>query len=148
VAENDFGPWLGYNWGVSPVAGAAAGTVEPQREPAVTGALPGTTRGMRVVDLEDMDVYSLQGRKVGEVKRLVRGVGDDRQFVILEHGGFLGLGEKEVPLPLNRVFLRGDRLVAAGLTEAEVNQMPDWDMNSREYREFADNETVELGVRE
>ncbi len=46
-----------------------------------------------------MDVYSIRGQKIGEVKRLVRRLGDNRGYVVLEHGGFLGLGEKKLPLP-------------------------------------------------
>ncbi|WP_281401826.1 hypothetical protein [Microvirga soli] len=43
--------------------------------------------------------------------------------------------------------MTGDRLVAAGMTEAEVNAMRDWDFNEREYTEVGDNETVEIGLR-
>jgi hypothetical protein len=153
IAENDFAPWLGYNWGVNRTA--AANVKEPTRdsagmaaEPTRTGAIPTSTRRFQITNLENMDVYSIRGQKIGEVKRLVRRLGDNRRYVVLEHGGFLGLGEKDVPLPLDRVFLQGDRLYAAGLTEPEVEAIPDWDMNSREYREFADNEAIEVGVRE
>ncbi len=132
-----------------PINERAALTAEPRPDPAATGAVdPGANiRPMRITDLEDMDVYSVRGQKIGEVKRLVRRLGDNRSFVILEHGGFLGLGEKEVPIPLDRMFVTGGRLVAAGLTETEVKAIDDWDFNTREYREFADSETVDIGLR-
>jgi sporulation protein YlmC with PRC-barrel domain len=147
VAENEFTPWLGNNWGVEPVATADLNTREPRRDPADTGAVGTTARTFQITDLEDRDVYSIRGQKIGEVKRLVERIGDKQGYVVLEHGGFLGLGEKEVPIPLNRVFMMGNRLVAAGLTEAEVNAIPDWDFNSRTFREFGDNDTVEIGIQ-
>ncbi|MBJ6127096.1 PRC-barrel domain-containing protein [Microvirga splendida] len=151
IATNDFQPWVGRNWGIGGTQTAAVdtNTFEPRRDPVDTGAVDATAnvRPFAIRDLEDMDVYSLRGQQIGEVKRVVRRLGDNRSFVILEHGGFLGLGEKEVPIPLNRVFMMGDRLVAAGLTEAEVEAMRDWDFNDREYSEIGDNETVEIGLR-
>jgi sporulation protein YlmC with PRC-barrel domain len=119
-------------------------------EPVDTGAVDAAAdmRPFQIADLEDMDVYSLRGQKVGEVKRVIRSLGDNRGYVVLEHGGFLGLGEKEVPLPINRMFVMNDRLVVAGMTEAEVNAIPDWDFNTDEYREYRDNETVEIRLRE
>lgn len=147
IAENEFGPWLGYNWGVRPVATADLNTLEPRRDPVDTGAVGATARTFRITDMEERDVYSIRGQKIGEVKRLVERTADKQGYVVLEHGGFLGLGEKEVPIPLNRVFMMGDRLVAAGLTEAEVDAIPDWDFNGRNFREFGDNETVEIGLR-
>ncbi len=157
IATNEFQPWVGRNWGIggAQMAGADVNTFEPRYDPVDTGAEGATgavnptanVRPFRVSVLEDMDVYSLRGQQIGEVKRVVRRIGDNQGFVILEHGGFLGLGEKEVPLPMNRVFMMGDRLVAAGMTEAEVNAMRDWDFNEREYTEVGDNETVEIGLR-
>ncbi|MFC1458569.1 PRC-barrel domain-containing protein [Microvirga arabica] len=151
IATNEFQPWVGRNWGIggTQTAGADMNAVEPRRDPIDTGAVNATAnvRPFRVSDLENMDVYSVRGQQIGEVKRLVRGLGNNQSYIVLEHGGFLGLGEKEVPIPLNRVFMMGDRLVAAGLTEAEVNGMRDWDFNSREYGEIGDNETVEIGLR-
>lgn len=157
IATNEFQPWVGRNWGISGTqrAGADVNTFEPRYDPVdsgaamTTGAVDATAnvRPFRVSALEDMDVYSLRGQQIGEVKRVVRRIGDNQGFVILEHGGFLGLGEKEVPLPMNRVFMMGDRLVAAGMTETEVNAMRDWDFNEREYTEVGDHETVEIGLR-
>ena len=146
VAENDFSPWMGRNWGSGRMASADVNTTEAQREPASTGAVS-ATRSFRITDLENRDVYSVRGQKIGEVKRLVRRIGDNQGYIVLEHGGFLGLGEKEVPLPLNRMFMMGDRLVAAGMTEPEIRAAADWDFNDREYREFGNNEAVEIGQR-
>jgi ribosomal 30S subunit maturation factor RimM len=156
VATNEFQPWVGRNWGIggTQTAGTDINTVEPRRDPIDSGAEGATgaigdaaVRPFRVSALEDMDVYSVRGQQIGEVKRVVRGLGNNQSYIVLEHGGFLGLGEKEVPIPLNRVFMMGDRLVAAGMTEAEVDAMQDWDFNSREYGEIGDNETVEIGQR-
>ena len=43
-------------------------------------------------------------------------------------GGFFGFGEEEVPIPLDRLTLRGDSLILATLTEEEITAMDqaDW----------------------
>ena len=146
VAENDFSPWLERNWGVGQTTAATGAATA--REPASTGAIPTAGRDFRTTDLQNMEVYNYRNEKLGEVKRLVRGIANNQRFIVLEHGGFLGLGEKEVPLPLDRFAVRGDRLYFRGLTEAELRQTPDWDMNSREYREFGDNETIRMSMSE
>jgi len=147
VAEHEVSPWLARHWGLPRASTADAGAATV-RDPGSTGAVPAAGRDLRVTDVENMDVYNYRNEKLGEVKRLVRGIANNRQFVVLEHGGFLGLGEKEVPLPLDRFAVRGDRLYFRGLTEAELRQMPDWDMNTREYREFGDNETIRMSMAE
>ena len=93
-------------------------------EPITTAAVPTAGRDVRIKDLEDLDVYNFRNEKLGEVKRVVRAIANNQQFVILEHGGFLGLGEKEVPLPLDRFTVRGDRLYFRGLQKPSSGRRP------------------------
>jgi sporulation protein YlmC with PRC-barrel domain len=112
------------------VGGAAVGA------PAATGtAATGTaaagaatagranTRAMAASQLVDMDVYNLRGEQLGDVKRVMMGSGN-QLYIIIGHGGFLGLGEKEILLPMERVQLRDDRLVVQGIDDDSIRRMP------------------------
>lgn len=59
--------------------------------------------------LEGIDVYGVNDEEVGEIGDLVLSADGKIDGVVIEVGGFLGLGEKEVALPFDRfTFLRGD----------------------------------------
>lgn len=90
------------------------------------GGLYATFAESRVSDLVGMDVLSTVGNEVGEVDRLIR-VGSELMAVV-GVGGFLGLGEHDVAIPLDR-FNHGqdDNLILEGLTEEELESMPEWD---------------------
>jgi hypothetical protein len=57
-----------------------------------------------------LNLYNAQGNELGDVERVVEGP-DGKQYLVIGAGGFLGIGEKPVPIPLERVAVRGDRLV-------------------------------------
>ncbi len=80
-----------------------------------------------VDDLYGMSVENLEGEDLGEFSRVVANNG--RMYAIIEHGGFLGLGESEVALPLDRMMLGDDRLILQGLTEDELEALPEYDSN-------------------
>lgn len=85
----------------------------------------------QVGDLVDRDVVNARGQELGSVERLV--MRNDRAYVVLSHGGFLGLGEREVALPLDRLSLSPqgrDELVVRGLSEADMDELPRFDMNT------------------
>ncbi len=79
---------------------------------------------MRVSQLLNMNVLDVNGRKIGDVNRVVQGPGGRPQAVV-GVGGFLGLGERDVAFPLDDLALRDDReLVVQKLNEQELRAMP------------------------
>ena len=46
--------------------------------------------------------------------------------VAAEVGGFLGVGEKEVIIPLNQLQVSGDDLATA-MTKEQLEALPEWD---------------------
>jgi sporulation protein YlmC with PRC-barrel domain len=64
---------------------------------------------IEVSELEGMDVINEQGEQLGNVNRVVHDMTDDRQiYVIIGHGGFLGLGEKEIAVAPENLQLTDD----------------------------------------
>ena len=87
---------------------------------------PGAATGGGVprARLLDMNVVDPNGRELGEVDRVVQGQ-DGRPQVVVGVGGFLGIGERYVALPLDDLALYNDRqLVIRNLNEATLRAMP------------------------
>ncbi|UUP18337.1 PRC-barrel domain-containing protein [Nitratireductor thuwali] len=90
----------------------------------------GQTASVPVSEIVDRDLVNARGDELGTVERVIRS--NDRLYVVLSHGGFLGLGEDEVALPLDRISaLRGgDELVLRGMTEEDIEQLPEVDADA------------------
>jgi hypothetical protein len=54
--------------------------------------------------------------------------------VVVGFGGFLGLGERRVALPLDRFQLQNDRLIVAGMTEDQLRTLPAYTTGAQGYR--------------
>lgn len=93
-----------------------------------------------------MAVYDAKGTKVGDVERIVQSQ-DGKQELVVEVGGFLGLGERHVAIPAGDFAARGDRLLLEGLTEDQLKKMPAVDRNARDLHDVDGNATIELSSR-
>lgn len=99
---------------------------------------------VRISDLSGMDVYNAQGNQLGDVERVVVSETNDRMLAILAHGGFLGLGEKRVAVPLDSMAIRDDRFVVRGLTDDDIRNMPEWRDDMAGYRGVDGNQQTEV----
>ena len=72
------------------------------------------------------DVYGAGNEKVGEVKNVVVGPNNMVNAVLVDIGGFLGMGAKTVSLPLEQLKAEGDRVVAANLTKEQAKAIPEY----------------------
>jgi len=95
-----------------------------------------------VADLQGREVISnSDGEKIGSVGDIVSN--GDHLFAIIEHGGFLGIGGDEIAVPLNRLGLRGENLVLLGLSEEQIEHIPDYDYDNDQALD--DENSVEIG---
>jgi len=106
------------------------------------GQMQGAATVISVSDLVDREVVNTRGEQLGQVERVV--ANGNRTYLILSEGGFLGMGEREVALPLDRVSsIRGDdQLVLQGLSEEDLGAMPRW--NAGTGQELGDNDEVDI----
>jgi PRC-barrel domain len=123
-------------------AGGSAAPARPAGEPAQTGALPGEMRALKVSQLEDMGVYNGRGEKLGDVEKMLMGA-DNKPYFLVSHGGFLGLGSKQVAISSDQLALRGDRLVADALTDEQVRGFPEF-KESANFKEMDDDQTTSV----
>lgn len=117
--------------------------------PATTGtaaARPTQTRPVQIDDLDEMAVYNARGERLGEVERIV-GTADNRRFVVIAHGGFLGIGEDQVAFPIERFAMGGDdRLILRGVTVSDIEAMDNWRTQIDDHREIGGAERINIGV--
>lgn len=77
----------------------------------------------RIDELEEMDVYSADGEEIGDVEEIVRR--DGMLYAVIEAGGFLGLGETELAIPLNHFRFQNERLTLP-MTAAEFEAFEEY----------------------
>jgi sporulation protein YlmC with PRC-barrel domain len=131
--------------GAAAPGAAAPGASAPAVGPQTTGALPpAELQPMAVSKLEGMALYNAREEKLGEVEAVVTGMGG-RTFLIVSHGGFLGLGEKRVAVPAEQVAMRGDRLVSDRLTDDQLRDLPAYDRNAG-YRDMDNNQSAQIRI--
>ena len=55
--------------------------------------------------LDDANVYGLNGEEIGEIDEIILTADGQIDRVVLEVGGFLGIGEREVAVPFDRMTI-------------------------------------------
>lgn len=95
---------------------------------------------IRAGDLVGEDVRTMRDEDVGKVSEIVSS--GDSIFVVIEHGGFLGIGEHQIAVPLDRIAVRGDEVILLGMTEEQLEQLADYDFNADET--FSANDQIKV----
>ncbi|CTQ32448.1 PRC-barrel domain-containing protein [Jannaschia rubra] len=107
----------------APEAATAAPEVAPA-DPAATDA-PGAFADMPVADVIGQNVTTNAGDSVGEVESLVSAGGTI--MAVLGVGGFLGLGEHKVAVPLTELAPAEGMLLLQALDREALEAMPEYD---------------------
>lgn len=75
----------------------------------------------------DWQVRTMRGEPVGWVDGVVTGNGDGVTHLIVGHGGVLGIGDREVAVPVDRLrFDVADKTFYVDATPAWFDDQPDW----------------------
>jgi putative membrane protein len=116
-------------------------TPQPEQPAATTGTeeqvvapqpeqQQAATQPEQVVSLEEVlgaSVVNAEGDEVAEIEDVVLGEGD-KYYAILSVGGFLGIGDKKVAVPLDQLQLGEDEAyLMSAETEEQLEQMPEYD---------------------
>ncbi len=81
-------------------------------------------------DLIGRSVATETGEDVGEVDFI--GIRGQTLVAIIGVGGFLGMGENEVAIPVEKLIMRRDELILPEFTQSQLENMPEY--NEREVR--------------
>lgn len=115
---------------------------------------PGTSHAGQVVHLSsgqdqlqevpvdaliDRKIANMQGKTLGEVEAVVRSQ-DGSPGLLVEAGGFMGIGEKEIVVPLNAVRLTGNQLIwETQLDAAQLKDLQEFHYDERRFSSVADD---------
>ncbi|MCB2054601.1 MAG: PRC-barrel domain-containing protein [Geminicoccaceae bacterium] len=81
--------------------------------------------GLTVDQIEDMDIVNAAGDEIGEVEEVLVDENGQAVAVVVESGGFLGIGDRESIVMLDQLGLQGDQLVTT-LSKEELESAPEW----------------------
>ena len=70
------------------------------------------------------ELRSANGDNFGEIEGVVES-GGKVSAVLVDVGGFLGLGSKRVAVPVSEISPQGDHVLAKGMTQEEIEKLPE-----------------------
>lgn len=85
-------------------------------------------------DLLGADLHSTSGDDLGSVDDLVMGKGGAMSYLIVSHGGFLGIGDKQIAVPFDNAKISQDGdTVYINATEESLEKAPSFDRDDRSW---------------
>ncbi len=99
---------------------------------------------MSVIMLKDKDLVGANSGELGDIERVVESKADKKRFLVISRGGFLGLFETDVLVPLDNVAVRNDQVVARDLTEEQLKALPKFESDDNAYQVLENNQSVTL----
>jgi hypothetical protein len=129
----------------------AAQPAAGQQQTASSATLPATAgrqfQNRQVVgtELRGIDLVNVRNDKLGDVDRIVLNTADNQTYAIVGYGGFLGIGEKKVLIPLQNVWMDGKKLVT-DLSDDQLKRMPEWKADAVAYRDIPAGQTMQIRV--
>lgn len=109
------------------LAGALGGTSPVWAQVAGTSVTESTQQAMGwsvKKTLLGKSIYNDLGDKVGEVEDLIIAPDRNLSYVIVGAGGFIGIGQHDVAVPVGRIQDRAGKLVMPGATKDLLKAMP------------------------
>ena len=82
--------------------------------------------GLTVDEIEDADIYNADGEMIGEVDDVLMTPEGEVVAVSADIGGFLGIGDRDVVIPLDRLTFATDRFTT-DLSGPELEGLDVWD---------------------
>jgi sporulation protein YlmC with PRC-barrel domain len=76
--------------------------------------------------LLDKDVYNDKSQKIGEIKDVIVSPKKTVSWAIIGVGGFLGIPEKLVAIPMDQLAITKGKLILKGATKENLKAMPEF----------------------
>ncbi|MEQ8818427.1 MAG: PRC-barrel domain-containing protein [Thalassobaculum sp.] len=108
------------------VLGTVGSTVDSTVKAGTDTAAGVAGEGWQKVELVGKTVHGADQEAVGEIDDVVMAESGKVESVLVDVGGFLGIGAKQVAIPVANLEVQGETLVAAGLTKKQAEAMPEY----------------------
>ena len=83
--------------------------------------------GMKVGDLTGKNIYGADGKKIGDIDTVLADSQQKAQAVTVDVGGFLGVGTKNVVMPLENLKPGPEKdTLSTAMTKAQIEQLAEW----------------------
>ena len=110
----------------APADGTATAPVATDGMTDADSMAPQSLSEMTVGDLNGTDVMDANGDSIGAITDVVQGAGEGEAIVGI--GGFLGIGQYDVALPLSDLsYNPADEVISVTLTREQLEAMPEYD---------------------
>ena len=127
------------------VADAGTNDTQPDQQMASNNQQAMSAQGqpMQVSKIISMDLYNVNGNKLGDIEHVVTDASGGNS-VVIGHGGFLGMGEKQVAVPIEDIWMKGGRLVTRNVTDDQIKSMPEYNQGTQ--KDVDGNKTVTIST--
>jgi sporulation protein YlmC with PRC-barrel domain len=105
----------------------------------------GEMQAITASDLEGKAVVNEAGEQIGEVSNIVESTADGKMYVVIDQGGFMGVGEKRVALSLEGLTMQGDQILVPQLSQQEIEALPEFQA-SDQFPEVEDDQQAQIRV--
>lgn len=76
--------------------------------------------------LDDLDVVSVDGEKIGEIEEVLVDMEGQPAAFVVEIGGFLGIGDRDAQVPIDAFVFENGAYVSK-MTKEQLENLPEWD---------------------
>jgi hypothetical protein len=129
LAAGPVGAQTGYGGGAN-APGATQSTAPLNMSglrPVDTKDMNVTYNGLSIDQLKDASITNPNGDKVGSVDKILADKDNKIAAVTADAGGFLGIGAKEVVIPMDKLqYDAGKKQFVTSLSKDDVKSMPEW----------------------
>ena len=92
--------------------------------PTSQGDLKLVALGYRASQLLKAPVYNVEGKKIGQVTDIIVTQQASVSYFILDVGGFLGIGSKQIAVPAHAFRIIDKKVVLPGVTVDDLKKLP------------------------
>lgn len=78
-------------------------------------------------DLEGRTVLTLDGEEIGEIRKVGRKPDDGQRVATVDVGGFLGVGERTIAIPLSKLNAADGEIVRVSMMRTSLEAEPEFD---------------------
>ncbi|MEX6504732.1 PRC-barrel domain-containing protein [Jiella sp. M17.18] len=122
--------------------GQQAQSVQPQEGNNIAvGAGAQKRLQMTVEQIKEYNIVGQNGNTLGDIQNVVNVNG--KLYAVIGSGGFLGLGEKKVAIPLSALQVSNGAFVTPSISQAQVNALQSFKAN--QYPKLKDSRTITVG---
>ncbi len=98
--------------------------------PTTEGKLKVVALGYRASNLIHASIYNLDGKRIGKVVDIIVTQEAAVSYFIVDVGGFLGIGSKQIAVPAHAFKIIDKKVVLPGVTVDELKKLPAFHFSS------------------